>query len=77
MGVFGTMVAGVGMGFSQQLGHGDLLWNGQRRRHGELRVCFGMIPLPGVMRQCRCRAHEDAIECAQEITLRLPGILGN
>lgn len=66
---------GVGMGFSQHSGM-VICCDGTKEADQRIKRVLWNDPATGVMRHADA-GYEDAIECAQENNLRLPGILGN
>ncbi|MCL4136650.1 UNVERIFIED_CONTAM: hypothetical protein GTU68_046901 [Idotea baltica] len=66
---------GVGMGFSQHSGM-VICCDGTEDADRRIKRVLWNDPATGVMRHADA-GYEDAIECAQENNLRLPGILGN
>jgi urocanate hydratase len=66
---------GVGVGFSQHAG-AVIVADGKPEAAKRLEPALWNDPASGVWRHADA-AYEDAISCARESGLRLPGILGN
>ena len=68
-------MAVVGMGFSQHSGM-VICCDGSEDADERIKRVLWNDPATGVMRHADA-GYEDALECARENNLKLPGILGN